>query len=326
MTAARAWEGRVIETPRLRLRPPCEADIPALVELAGDWEVSRHTGVIPHPYGEDDARTFLAAATRKPTTGTGIDFAIERRTAPGLIGCAGFLAGNCEANPEPEPEIGYWLGRPHWGQGFATEALDELLRLMFGSFDFTKVRASVLDGNEVSCRVLEKTGFDRLGAGTGARGRCKDRTTVEFTYARDDWLKKEAARPTLFVVAAALVDADGRVLMAQRLEGSSMAGLWEFPGGKVRAGETPEAALVRELREEIGIDITGSCLAPFTFASHAYANFHLLMPLYVCRVWKGEVTSMEGQKLKWVRPNQMRDLPMPPADIPLVAMLRDLLQ
>ena len=325
MKAARAWEGRVIETPRLRLRPVLETDIPALVKLAGDWEVARHTGLIPHPYGEDDARAFVALAARKQASQGGIDFAIERRDAPGLIGCAGFLAGNSEGNPEPDPEVGYWLGTPHWGLGFASEALGDLLRLMFGSFEFPKVRASVMDGNQVSCRVLEKAGFMQLGAGTGARGRCKDRATVEFSYTRDDWLKKETARPTLLVVAAALVDADGRVLMGQRAEGSSMAGQWEFPGGKVRAHETPEAALVRELAEEIGIDITQSCLAPFTFASHAYADFHLLMPLYVCRVWKGEVTPMEGQQLKWVRPNRMRDLLMPPADIPLVAMLRDLL-
>ncbi|QNT71078.1 8-oxo-dGTP diphosphatase MutT [Defluviicoccus vanus] len=129
--------------------------------------------------------------------------------------------------------------------------------------------------------------------------------------------------PRLLVVAAALVDLDGRVLLAQRPAGKSLAGLWEFPGGKVKDGETPEAALVRELKEEIGIDITESCLAPFTFASHTYPTFHLLMPLYLCRVWRGTPTPSEGQPLKWVRPLDMRHYPMPPADIPLVAMLRD---
>ncbi len=129
--------------------------------------------------------------------------------------------------------------------------------------------------------------------------------------------------PRLLVVAAALVDLDGRVLLAQRPAGKSLAGLWEFPGGKVKDGETPEAALVRELKEELGIDITESCLAPFTFASHAYETFHLLMPLYLCRVWKGTPTPLEGQALKWVRPLDMRHYPMPPADLPLVAMLRD---
>jgi len=131
--------------------------------------------------------------------------------------------------------------------------------------------------------------------------------------------------PIILVVAVALVDVDGRVLIAQRPDGKSMAGLWEFPGGKVEPGEAPEHALIRELQEEIGIDVTENCLAPFTFASHRYDDFHLLMPLYVCRVWDGAVVAREGQTLKWVRALDLNDYPMPPADIPLIAMLRDLL-
>ncbi|MBC6441117.1 MAG: (deoxy)nucleoside triphosphate pyrophosphohydrolase [Rhodospirillales bacterium] len=130
---------------------------------------------------------------------------------------------------------------------------------------------------------------------------------------------------SVLVVACALVDADDRVLIAKRPEGKAMAGLWEFPGGKVGDGETPEAALIRELREELAIDVTESCLAPFTFASHAYDDFHLLMPLYVCRKWDGQVQALEHTELKWVCPVRMRTYPMPPADEPLVAMLRDLL-
>ena len=135
----------------------------------------------------------------------------------------------------------------------------------------------------------------------------------------------EAARPIVLVAAVALVDPDGRVLLAQRPEGKHLAGLWEFPGGKVQPGETPETALIRELEEEIGIDVVASCLAPFTFASHSYPEFHLLMPLYVCRKWTGIVTGREGQRLAWVRPARLGDYPMPPADKPLLAMLRDLL-
>src|SRR5580765_3922143 len=134
-----------------------------------------------------------------------------------------------------------------------------------------------------------------------------------------------AARPIVLVAAVALIDADGRVLLAERPEGKHLAGLWEFPGGKAQPGETPEAALIRELAEELGIDVHETCLAPFTFASHAYADFHLLMPLYVCRKWSGIVTAREGQRLAWVRPARLGDYPMPPADKPLVAMLRDLL-
>ena len=135
----------------------------------------------------------------------------------------------------------------------------------------------------------------------------------------------EEAKPLVLVAAVALVDADGRVLLARRPPGKAMEGLWEFPGGKLAAGETPEQALIRELREELGIDTEQSCLAPLAFASHGYDDFHLLMPLYVCRVWNGTVVPKEGQELRWVRPARLRDFPMPPADAPLIPVLRDLL-
>jgi len=127
----------------------------------------------------------------------------------------------------------------------------------------------------------------------------------------------------LLVSAVALIDPDGRVLLAQRPEGKSLAGLWEFPGGKVDPGETPETALIRELQEELGIDTWASCLAPLTFASHSYPEFHLLMPLFACRKWNGIVQGLEGQNLAWVRPEMMKNYPMPPADLPLIAILRD---
>ncbi len=134
------------------------------------------------------------------------------------------------------------------------------------------------------------------------------------------------ARDLVLVVACALVDADGRVLVAQRPEGKPLAGLWEFPGGKLMPGETPEAALVRELHEELGVVTEPPCLAPLTFASHGYERFHLLMPLYVCRVWRGEPRAREGQAaLRWVRPRALRELPMLPADLPLIPVLEELL-
>ena len=129
----------------------------------------------------------------------------------------------------------------------------------------------------------------------------------------------------VLVAACALVDADGRVLLAQRPQGKPMAGLWEFPGGKVESGERPEETLIRELEEELGIVVREPCLAPLTFASHAYPDFHLLMPLYVCRRWEGMVAAREGQSLAWVRANKLRDYPMPAADIPLIPHLIDLL-
>jgi 8-oxo-dGTP diphosphatase len=132
-------------------------------------------------------------------------------------------------------------------------------------------------------------------------------------------------KPILLVAAAALIDADNRVLIAKRPEGKSLAGLWEFPGGKVSPGETPEEALRRELKEELSIDVCETCLAPFTFASHAYKDFHLLMPLFICRNWDGEMEPQEGQEIKWVRATRLADYPMPPADAPLIPWLRDLL-
>jgi 8-oxo-dGTP diphosphatase len=132
-------------------------------------------------------------------------------------------------------------------------------------------------------------------------------------------------KPILLVAAAALIDADNRVLIAKRPEGKSLAGLWEFPGGKVSPGETPEGALRRELKEELSIDVCETCLAPFTFASHAYKDFHLLMPLFICRNWDGEMEPQEGQEIKWVRATRLADYPMPPADAPLIPWLRDLL-
>jgi 8-oxo-dGTP diphosphatase len=132
-------------------------------------------------------------------------------------------------------------------------------------------------------------------------------------------------KPLVLVVAAALIDVDGRVLICKRPQGKHLAGMWEFPGGKVEKGETPEACLIRELHEELGINVVQACLAPFVFTSHAYDSFHLLMPLYVCRRWNGVVQAREHEAIAWVRPNRMADYPMPPADAPLVAWLRDLL-
>ena len=135
----------------------------------------------------------------------------------------------------------------------------------------------------------------------------------------------ETSVPTVLVVAVALIDPDGRILIAKRPEGKQLAGLWEFPGGKVEPGERPEQALIRELKEELGIDVKEACLAPFVFTSHAYEKFHLLMPLYLCRRWSGTVVAKEHSALAWVKPAKLRDYPMPPADEPLIAWLRDLI-
>jgi 8-oxo-dGTP diphosphatase len=148
-----------------------------------------------------------------------------------------------------------------------------------------------------------------------------------YALARDVPMAAQAAPPStvVLVVAVALIDAAGKILLARRPEGKKMAGMWEFPGGKVDAGETPEAALVRELREELGIEVSANDLAPFVFASHPYDSFHLLMPLFLCRRWQGQPVPKEGQALAWVAPERLVEYPMPPADRPLIPMLRDFL-
>jgi len=194
--------------------------------------------------------------------------------------------------------------------GHAGESLRRCLRMLFDDFGIGLVRAEFSAENQnltpIFCQQLFKPGADGVLALT-----------------RRDWLGFRAGRPILLVAAAALIDVDGRVLLARRPDGKTMAGQWEFPGGKLAQGETPEQALVRELHEELGIDVTASCLAPLAFASHDYDHFHLLMPLYALRQWRGEVRAQEGQALAWVAKDRLADYPMPPADIPLIAQLRD---
>jgi len=313
--AGGSWTGVPFDSENLRFRRLDERDIPALTALAGDEEVARWTAFLPHPFSEDDARAYLERC-RDPGR---VVLGIERRIGQELVGCIRVdTAGEVG-------DIGYWIGRQHWGKGLATEAVRRVARLSFRELGFSALEAEVMRGNDASVRVLEKAGFALAREDTGERGRCAGVPTAWYRMERAAWAARAAAKPVVLVVAVALVDSDGRVLMARRPAGKQMAGLWEFPGGKVAEGETPEDALIRELHEELGIDTRDSCLAPFTFASHEYEDFRLLMPLYVCRVWKGTPHSREGQELAWVRPQRMAEYPMPPADVPLVAMLCDLL-
>jgi len=317
--AGTVWAGHPLPTQRLRLRPLAESDVPALAALLDDWEVVKHTANIPFPYEEADARAFVAMMAARAAERAGVALAMERTLDRRLIGCIGF-----GTETDGTPELGYWIGREHWGQGYATEAARRLIRHLFQDLDAPRVWASAHPDNGGSRRVLEKAGLRPAGhqiIGMPARGQSVVMPVVKLEAA--EWRQVHAARPMVLVAAAALIDTDGRVLMASRPPGRSMAGLWEFPGGKVATGETPEQALVRELAEELGIDTGESCLAPIAFASHDYDDFHLLMPLYAIRVWRGTPSAREGQELTWRHPNRLGDLPMPPADIPLVAQLRD---
>lgn len=313
------WRGHPLLSARLRLRPLVPADAPRLAEMLDDWEVVKHTAAIPHPYTVADGESFIATMADKTCARTGVALAMERSLDRQVIGVIGF-----GLDADGTPELGWWVGRPFWGDGYATEAARRLLRHLFADLGYGSVWATAHPDNAGSRAVMAKLGMDMARhqrIGLPARGQ----SVVMPVYTLDaaTWTQAHAARPTLLVVAAALIDVDGRVLMATRPPGKMMSGLWEFPGGKVHAGEPPEAALVRELAEELGIDVRASCLAPLAFASHDYDTFHLLMPLYAVRQWQGTITALEGQGLTWVRPNRMTDLPMPPADIPLVALLRD---
>ena len=305
-----------------------------MARLANDEKVACATDRLPYPYTLEDAQDFITANQADQVAGRGFALAIERSLDGSLIGIIG-LRRNAEVadtNPTADAtenatdnwELGYWLGREHWGQGYGTEAVRRLLRFAFETLGLAEIRAKVAVLNPASARLLAKAGAEKIADRTFAtQGRCDGQSGSLWRFTRSDWRAAWSHRPLLLVAAAALVDPDGRVLMATRPPGKSMAGLWEFPGGKVDAGETPELALIRELNEELGINVGESCLAPLAFASHDYDSFHLLMPLYVIRSWVGQVTAREGQGLRWVRPQEMDKLPMPPADLPLVAILRD---
>jgi 8-oxo-dGTP diphosphatase len=307
-----------LATERLLLRPLTLRDVAAIVALADEGEGALASAAMPYPFTRETALGWIEDAVDERTRGIGLTYGIERRQDGVLVGAAS-LTTNLD---EHRGEIGFWIGKSFWNQGYATEGVGRLLDHAFGILALDEVVAVTLPDNEASLRVQRKLGLVDAGTSEDAQ----QRTRVKFMrLTRAEHLAPRPIGQLLLVVAVALVDADGRVLLAQRPPGKKLAGLWEFPGGKIDAGETPEAALIRELKEELDIDVSASCLAPFTFASYGYADFHLVMPLYVCRKWQGTIAPREGQRLAWVRPERLGDYPMPPADTPLIAMLRDLL-
>ncbi len=317
-----------LATERLLLRPPLPADADALYKLVNDWAVVRMLQRLPFPYPRTLMDEWIAATARSREAGTAYHFIIagQEHERELVIGCIGL---RLDLSPRTA-HLGYWVGKRFWGHGVATEAAGRAARWALAHLDVERLEAFAAEDNPASAAVLRRIGFRETGRGQEQfRARGTGVPVLRFTATREDVSAEPGAAPAgqglVLVAACALIDGDGRVLLARRPEGKPMAGLWEFPGGKLAPGETPEAALIRELREELGIDVAASCLAPFAFASHAYPGFHLLMPLYVCRRWQGRPVAQEGQTLAWATPGQMRDYLMPPADKPLVAMLRDLL-
>lgn len=321
-----------LETGRFRLRPLRPGDAAELHRLVNDWEVAKTLARVPFPYPRDLADDWIASTVAQIAAGSAYHLAIARPEDDVMLGCVGLTLDAAGRSAE----LGYWVGRRHWGHGIATEAAGRLARWALANLDIDRITASALTDNARSAAVLRRIGFRLAGEGERdflARGGAMP--VLLFEAGRSELAPPAAIAPVeeaapggrriLLVAAVGLIDADGRVLLARRPEGKPLAGLWEFPGGKVAPGETPEQALIRELKEELGIDVTEACLAPFAFASHGYDAFHLLMPLFLCRRWQGQVTAMEGQALAWVRPQRLADYAMPPADKPLVALLRDFL-
>jgi 8-oxo-dGTP diphosphatase len=320
-----------LKTERLMLRPLVPADAESLHRLVNDWEVTRTLAVVPFPYPRDLADEWIASTVAELTGGTAYHLAITGDEAGKevLVGVVGLHLDKAARTGR----LGYWVGRRFWGHGVATEAAGRLVSWALANLDLDRVQADVDMENPASAAVLRRIGFRQTHqASRDFPARGGSRPVWHFEAARDDIFGRTQApagadgdKPLLLVAACALIDRDGRILLARRPEGKKMAGLWEFPGGKLNPGETPEAALIRELKEELGIDVSAACLAPFAFASHAYDSFHLLMPLFLCRRWKGTPTGRENQTLAWVRPQKLTDYEMPPADKPLIPLLRDFL-
>ncbi len=300
-----------IASERLDLRPLLASDAAALFSLLDDHEIARQTPNLPCPYGYDMAVRWIAESRPSLYAGEEFLFGAFTRTCASLAAVI-----KLALDPAlPEAEIGYWVDARHRRRGIAGEAVRKVADFAFATLGLARLSAGVLDGNPASLRVLAKAGFRET-----RRGKIGERAasfhTLDATPAKG---------LPLYVAAVAMIDDYGRVLIAKRPAGKAMAGLWEFPGGKVEPGERPRAALARELSEELALEATLSDLWPFAMASHRYPKFQLLMPLLLCRRWSGAPQPREGQAIAWATANALARFPIPAADAPLVEELSPLL-
>jgi len=307
-----------IATDRLTLRPLEENDAVHMAALLNDKCIAETTARIPYPYKLRDAHQFIGYAQDGIQQGTYVIWAIIRRSDQTFMGVISL-----------EEEVGYWLGVKFWEQGYGKEAMRALVLFAFSVLEQEKLEASVLENNTGSRRILEGLGFTQ----TGMKGMTSlvyegAKPAVTYMLPRKDFIEHYNAleRPLVWVVAAALIDENKNLLVAERPEGKALPGVWELPGGKMEVGETPEQALIRELKEELHIDVQEEDLKPLNFVSYRYDRFHLIMPIYLCQKWTGVPQGMEGQKLMWISYADLAHIPIPPADILPAHRLADILK
>lgn len=298
-----------IATERLLLRPFLDSDAESMAGLLNDIRVSKNLRRVPFPYSIDDAHDFILIARDKFQASKRLCLAIIDRKTNAYM-------GSCSI----EEELGIWLAHKYWGRGFGAEAMQALVHFGFSTLNLSKMDSSALENNTASRRIFENLGFQGTGTKVARHNLIPtSESVVTYRLTREEYFEALYAKdvPVVWVVAAALIDKQGNLLLAQRPEGKSMAGVWELPGGKIEPGETPEKALVRELDEELGISVKQQDLEAMTFASYHYHSFHLVMPLFLCRKWKGALEGREGQALRWITYNDLSGIPTPSADIAL---------
>jgi 8-oxo-dGTP diphosphatase len=307
-----------IETDRFLLHPPGADDAEALSAILDDAEVARHSPGLPHPYPPAAVRDWISRTRRQLLAGAEFAFVIRDRQSRALVG----LVELALAGQRAVGELAYWIARDRWNQGIGTEAARRMVGFGFDSLGLAEVWGIAMTENPASVRVLEKAHLAYQRDDT-----YDSRPVVIHRVDRPSYRQAAGLDATrvVYVAAAALIDDAGRVLLAQRPPGKVMAGLWEFPGGKVEPGERPALTLARELSEELGLEIGVGEFEPFSIVCHRYEDFQLLMPLMLCRRWPGAPNGKEGQVLAWATGSELSEYLMPAADVPLVGELQRLL-